>query len=404
MPTVSAIGTNYNLPQYHGRVHQLTPSDTPFLTALMGTAPGGGELVEGKSRTFEWQTFDLRDADQNTVVDADRVGTGEHRSRSNVFNVIQTHREDVDVAYERLAQTGQFDGQNIEGSNPITDEATWQITQMWKQIKRDIEFSAINGSYDLPSDNNTPAKTRGILEAITTNAFDGGGAAVTLTTSADSDDLLDSSAHGFTNGQDVYFATKTGGSALAVDTRYYVVNATTNSFQVAATPGGTPLDFGSDITAGTVKPFGTLTEESVGDLMQSAWDNGGLQESEMGLLICNSAVKRHLTRVFITDKGLETETRSVGGASVQTIQTDFGTLGIMLNRYIPQGVLATVSLDQCKPHFRLVPGKGAMFAEPTAKLGASEATQLYASFGLEYGNEASHAKLTNLTANAPVPA
>lgn len=330
MPTVSAIGTNFNLPNYHGRVHALTPSDTPFTTALMGTSVGGGQVEISQSRTFEWQTSDLRSAGQNTVVDADRAGTGEHRSRQNVFNVLQTHREDVDVAYERLAQTLQFDGQNIGGGNPITDEEAWQITQMWKQIKRDIEYSAINGSYVLPADNTTAAQTRGILEAITTNAFDPSGDSGTTTVS--------------------------------------------------------------------------LTEEDIGDAMQSAYDNGGLEESEMGLLIVNSVQKRWLSKIFVTDKGLEPRTRNVGGANVQEIETDFGRLGVMLNRYVPQDTVLVVSLDQCQPHFRLVPDKGIMFAEPVGKAGASNATQLYASFGLEYGNEASHAKIEFLTTDAPTSA
>lgn len=324
MPTVAALGTNYNLPQYHGRVHQLTPSDTPFFTALVGTADGGGEIEA--SRTFEWQTFDLRAAGQNTVPDGDRTGTPEHRSRSNVFNVLQTHREDVDVAYERLAQVSQFSGQNISGSNPITDEEAWQIEQKWKEIKRDIEHSLINGVYQLPVDNTTAAQTRGILAAITSN--------------------------------------------------------------VVTVDGG----------AGARR---AVTEEDLGDAMQEAWDNGGLQESEMGLLICNSVQKRWITKVYVKDKGLETRSRNVGGANVTVVDTDFGSLGIMLNRYMPQDVIACVSLDQCKPHFRAIPEKGVMFAEPTAKAGASNASQLYASVGLEYGNEAAHAKITNLLLTAP---
>jgi hypothetical protein len=112
-------------------------------------------------------------------------------------------------------------------------------------------------------------------------------------------------------------------------------------------------------------------------------------------------MKRWLTKVFITDKSLETRSRSVGGANVQAIDTDFGPLGIMLNRYIPQGTVAAVSLDQCKLHFRNVPDKGVMFAEPVAKAGASNATQLYTSVGLEYGNEASHAVISDLAAGNP---
>ena len=77
MPTVSALGTNYNLPNYHGRVHQLTPADTPLTTAIMSAS---GLEIE-RARTFEWTTFDLRTAAQNTVVDGDSAGTPENRSR-----------------------------------------------------------------------------------------------------------------------------------------------------------------------------------------------------------------------------------------------------------------------------------------------------------------------------------
>ena len=403
MPTVAALGTSFNLPNYHGRVHPLTPSDTPFTTALMGMS-GGGEV--DPARTFEWQTTDLRDAAQNTVVDGDRAGTGEHRSRSNVFNVLQTHREDVDVAYERLSAIGQFDGRNIAGDNPIVNEEAFQITQMWKQIKRDIEFSLINGTYVLPGSNSTAAQTRGILEAITTNAVDSSSQVATLATSANADDTFDtSSAHGLSVGDDFYITGLSGGSGIAASTRYYVTSTpTTTSFTASATKGGASLDFGSDVTAGNIFSYAEPNDQSLGDLMQSAWDNGGLQESEMGLLVVNSVMKRWLTKVFITDKSLETRSRSVGGANVQAIDTDFGPLGIMLNRYIPQGTVAAVSLDQCKMHFRNVPGKGVMFAEPVAKAGASNATQLYTSAGLEYGNEAAHAKNTGFTTNAPVAA
>jgi hypothetical protein len=401
MPTVAAIGTNFNLPNYHGQVHHLTPSDTPFTTMLMGTAPGGGEV--DASRTFEWQTADLRAAAQNTVVDADRAGTGEVRSRLNVFNVLQTHREDVDIAYERLAQVLQFDGQNIGGGNPVVNEEAWQLTEMWKQIKRDIEWSAINGTFVNPADNNTPAKTRGILEAITTNAVDASEAVATLATSAAVDDTFDTTAaHGLAVGDDFYLTNLTGGSGISANTRYYVIEVVSaTSFKGSATKGGASLDWTTDITAGTVNQYGTLSDEVIGNAMQSAYDNGGLFESELGVLVVNSTQKRWLTKVFVKDKNLEIRTRNVGGADVQTVETDFGVLSVMLNRYIPQDTIAVVSFEQLRPHFRLIPGKGIMFAEPTSKAGASNASQLYASFGLEYGNEAAHAKLTGLTANAP---
>lgn len=404
MPTVNEILTNFNGPNYHGRLHMLTPTDTPFLTALMGTAMGGGRVEQ--ARTFEWQTVDLRDAGQNTVVDADRTGTGEHRSRQNVFNVLQTHREDVDISYERLAQINQFDGQNLGGTNPVTDEEARQIRWMLAQIKRDQEFSLINGEYTLPSDNNTAAKTRGILEAISTNevdATDPDNDGIGVATSADSDDILDLDAdHGLEVGDDFYFSDLTGGTDVDEDTRYFVISVeSSSSLKFSATKGGSAVDFGSDITDGVLVPMADPDEEQIDEVMQSAYENGGLVESEMGLLMVDASLKRWLTKIYVKDKSLETRSRDVGGANVETVITPFGTLGVMLNRYMPSGVIATVSLDQCQPVHRFVPGRGITFVEDTAKDGASNASQLYSSIGLEYGNEAAHGKIVNLTANAP---
>lgn len=404
MATVNALLTNFNGPNYHGRLHPLTSADTPFLTALMGTAAGGGRAEQ--ARTFEWSTYDLRDAGQNTVVDGDSAGTGEHRSRSNVFNVIQTHREDIDISYERLAQIQQFDGQNIGGGNAVTDEEAWQITQMLKQVKRDQEYSAINGAYVLPSTNGSAATTRGILAAITTNVVDAATEVATLATSAESDDVLDTdAAHGLVAGDDFYITDLAGGTGISEDTRYFVLTApTATSLTFSATKGGAAVTWTTDATDGTIYQYGDPDDETINGVMQSAFDNGGLIESEMGLLIVGSALKRWITKLYVTDKSLETRSRSVGGANVETIITPFGTLGVMLNRYMPDGVAATVSLDQCQPVHRFIPNKGVTFVEALGKDGASNKSQVYSSFGLEYGNEAAHGKVIGLTANAPTSA
>jgi hypothetical protein len=86
----------------------------------------------------------------------------------------------------------------------------------------------------------------------------------------------------------------------------------------------------------------------------------------------------------------------VGGVNVQTIETDFGRLNVMLNRYLPVHSIQVVSLEQCAPVFLEVPGKGFLFLEPLAKTGASEASQIYGEIGLEYGNELAHGKITSM--------
>jgi hypothetical protein len=139
-----------------------------------------------------------------------------------------------------------------------------------------------------------------------------------------------------------------------------------------------------------------LTELMVLDIMQLAWENGGLQESETATLVCNGGIKRQLTKIFVTDKDYTEDTRNVGGVNLQTIETDFGKVNIMLDRAMPKDTLAVVSANVLAPVILYIPGKGFFFEEPLAKTGASDAVQLYGEIGLEYGAETQHAKITGI--------
>lgn len=143
-------------------------------------------------------------------------------------------------------------------------------------------------------------------------------------------------------------------------------------------------------------PAAELDEVMILDLMQMAWENGGLQEGETRTLMVGAARKRDLTRIFITEKNYQESTRNVAGVNLSVIETDFGRTNIMLNRYMPADTIAAVSLEECAPVHLLIPGKGFMFFEPLAKVGAAEREQLYGEVGLESGNEKKHAKITGL--------
>lgn len=80
-----------------------------------------------------------------------------------------------------------------------------------------------------------------------------------------------------------------------------------------------------------------------------------------------------------------------------TIETDFGRLSIMLNRYMPTDTVQVVSLDQCAPVMLEKPGQGFLFSEPLAKTGPSDRAQIYGEISLEYGPEIAHGKITGLT-------
>jgi hypothetical protein len=154
------------------------------------------------------------------------------------------------------------------------------------------------------------------------------------------------------------------------------------------------------VDAGAGAP-GPLTQDLVLDLLQMVWENGGIQVSETATLMCGAVQKRKLTKIFVTDANYQEQTRNVGGVSVTTIETDFGRLNIMLNRYMPADQVAVVSLEECAPAFMEIPGKGFLFVEPLSKTGASDKYQIYGEIGLKYGNQKAHGKITNLTTTTP---
>jgi hypothetical protein len=76
-------------------------------------------------------------------------------------------------------------------------------------------------------------------------------------------------AHGLSNGTPVTLPSIGTATGIVVDTTYYVVNATTNKFQLAATSGGDPLT----ITAGgsgTVKLVGNIVVSTAHGMLNGA--------------------------------------------------------------------------------------------------------------------------------------
>lgn len=406
MAGITGQGTTFNLPNYVGELFAVTPTDTPFLSAIGGLT--GGQSAEGT--LFQWQGYDLRGADKlRQRVEGANAPTAEARVRFNVNNVVEVHQEALEVSYTKLAAVGQFNstGSNhpgsvgLAGSNQVLNELDWQTNQALVQIARDIEKSFIGGTFNNPADNSAARRTRGILQATATNAADKativGNGASTIATNG----TITEATHGLVVGNQVIArALGTGAIGVLDEEHIYYVNTApdANTFTLALRPGGSTITFAGTGSADFYEPA-LLTEAFVVDLLQQVWDNGGISVSETATIMANSTLKRALTKIFITDKNYREMSRTVGGVHVMTIETDFGTLNVMLNRYMPSGALQVVSLDECAPMFLPIPGNGFLFVEPLAKVGAAERSQIYGEIGLKYGNERSHGKLLGV---APV--
>lgn len=395
MAGITALGTIYNLPNYSGILYALTPADTAFFSAIGGLS-GGGQTTDTE---FEWQSYDLRAAAQPAVLEGQDAPTDQGRVRAQVKNVTQIHQETVGVSYTKQAAVGRKAGLANEATNPVRSELDWQTEQMLKQMVRDIDYSFINGTYQLPTDNTTARKTRGLLAAITTNVSDAPAGAADKSGSAATTDIITLASHGLNVGDSIVFKTIGTTVGVTAGTRYYVspTNFTSGQFSVTTTRGGTTV---VDITtAGTVTwpAYAALTKSMVDDLLQTVFDNGGISESATATLLVGSAQRRKVTAAYVASSYVTKElSGNVGGVTVDRIQTDFGVLNVMLDRFMPPDTLAVVSLEQCQPVYLEIPGKGHFFSEPLARTGAKDRMQLYGEVGLAYGNEKAHGKLTNL--------
>jgi hypothetical protein len=394
MSGITALGTTYTLPNYTGILHALTPSETKLFSAIGGLTGGG----QTKSIEYEWEKFDLRNAGQNVALEGQDAPTAQNRVRANITNVCQIHQETVGVSYTKLAATGQKAGTNNGAENPVLNELDWQVVQMLKQMVRDINYSFINGQYNKPTDNTTKRATKGLLQAITTNAT--ANATSTITGLSAATDTITETSTALSNGDKIIItadSTLDVASQVIVGRVYYVVNKATNTFKIATSSGGTGITVGTS-TISYRKPWTTtLTVDHISALLQGVYDNGGIAETDTAALMLNSSQKLAISKAYASAYGKFFETsRNVGGVNMTTIETDFGTLNVMLERQMPQDTIAVVSLEQLQPVYLEIPGKGHMFAEPLAKTGAFDKTMLYGEVGLAFGNELAHGKLTGL--------
>lgn len=390
MSGITGLGTTYNLPNYTGLLFGLTPTETPLFSAIGGLTGG----AQSTSTEFEWQTEDLRSANQNVALEGATAPTAQERVRGNVTNVVQIQQEKVSVSYSKIAAYGQKAGSNNAAPNPVTNEVDHQVELMLKQMVRDVEFSFINGLYQKPSDNSTARKTKGIIAAATSNTTQKGTLSAAL--SAATDTITEGSTP-VADGNGIVFVSVGVATAIEINRVYYVVSKLAGSFKVAATPGGAAITIGT-ATVQYILPSSSATANTdVEDFLQKVYDNGGLTESSTGTLIVNSRQKRAISAAYASAYGKYVESsRNVGGVNVTTIETDFGVLNIMLNRFVPQDAIIVASLEQMTPVFLEVPGKGHFFAEPLAKTGASDEVQLYGEVGLAFGNEKAHGVIRGL--------
>jgi hypothetical protein len=173
---------------------------------------------------------------------------------------------------------------------------------------------------------------------------------------------------------------KPANNSTARQTRGLLTAITTNVFA----NGGTPR---------------ALTKSIVDNALSAMFTAGSPLAGDSTVFMVGPGQKINLSNIYSAAPQLNqaTQSRTIGGVAIDTLITDFGVFGVMLNRWMPTGQIGVLDLSVCQPVFLDVPGKGHLFVEPLGRVGASDQYQLYGEVGLQYGPELYHGLIKDLS-------
>lgn len=190
MANVSGAGTLWNLPNYAGQLFTASPVETPFLDRISGfSTVMSPEFAMSSS-------YDMESAAQPGITETASLTAPTPVSyvRSNEKNVCEIHQKQVSLSYAKLSDSQRLKRVEVgtsgyaydeAGSNPVSDELAFQIQTNLDQIKMDMEYSFLNGTYQLGTDAGTAFQTRGLITGSTTNT-------VAASTATITKDIMDS--------------------------------------------------------------------------------------------------------------------------------------------------------------------------------------------------------------------
>lgn len=167
-----AYTMSFTNPNYSGLLFKKGNEKTPFSTLI------GGKAYTTDHTEFSVGVFyDAATGEQPSISEKASLTAPDAKTvaRTQDTNVTQIFQQSYGVSDAKLSNMGTLSGLNAANqvANPI-DERAFQAERAMAKIAQDIEYSFINGTYAKASNDTTANKTKGILNAITTNVIEAG--------------------------------------------------------------------------------------------------------------------------------------------------------------------------------------------------------------------------------------
>lgn len=249
------IATSFATPNYSGLLFAKGRVLTPFSTMIGAKRrttnhvefATGVEYTVGEGEIPNYSENDTLTAPEGTVA-----------TRNQKSNVTQIFMDSFAVGDVKMSNMGTLSGLNVAGQQPNpANELDFQAGIVMQRIAKSIEKTFIQGTYNKAENDAQVNKTRGIVEAITTNTMDLGGKAISIWDVADMLVMI-RNAGGDTSGLVLWCdsVTKFQFSAEAAANNFNVYNNHHNVHGLNITRVETPAG-AVDLYEGVYLPAGT---------------------------------------------------------------------------------------------------------------------------------------------------
>ena len=186
---------------------------------------------------------------------------------------------------------------------------------------------------------------------------------------------------------------------MAANMDYTMLNGTFIEMIGADTASKTKGIFEAIVTNDQAGGAGQLTTAMVEGIGKTMYDNGA--DFDNIAIFVNSYQRKKITDLY----GVVPEDRSIGGASITRVITDFFDAPVILDQNVPIDAILIADLAHLHPFVLLVPDKKGggfkppVFWEELAQAGAGVIGHIYSQMGLDYGQQLQHGKITSLASS-----
>jgi hypothetical protein len=179
---------------------------------------------------------------------------------------------------------------------------------------------------------------------------------------------------------------------IARDVEFSIIQGT-YGISTSAAAANTTRGLNACAVAGstTIAAGGAALSKSFMDNLLATMFAAGAQFKNP-VIVVNAHQKIMLSSIY----GYAPTDRNIGGVNVKTLETDFGTLGVLLNPFQLTSVVLVADMSFVKIVSQPVKGKGHLFYEPLSKAGAAESGQVFGLIGLDHGPYFMHGSITGL--------